>query len=120
VTICLTTQGRDLESLMDQSFGRTRYFLFIDEEENVLEAVENHPAAHGAGVQAAQTVSEHGAKVLITASVGPNAYGGLQAAGVAIYTGATGTVKDALAAYRAGTLTQTTAPTSGGHRGGRA
>jgi len=119
VTICLTTQGHDLESQMDPSFGRTRYFLFIDENENVLEAVENQPAAHGAGVQAAQTVSEHGANVLITASVGPNAYGGLQAAGVKIYTGATGTARDALAAYRAGTLTEAVSPTSRGHRGGR-
>jgi predicted Fe-Mo cluster-binding NifX family protein len=105
---------------MDPSFGRTRYFLFIDDNENVLDVVENQPAAHGAGVQAAQTVSQHGATVLITASVGPNAYGGLQAAGIKIYTGATGTAKDALAAYRAGKLTETTTPTSGGHRGGHA
>jgi len=120
VTICLTTQGRDLESQMDPSFGRSRYFVFIDEDERVLEVIENQPAAHGAGVQAAQIVSEHGAGVLITASVGPNAYGGLQAAGIKIYTGAKGTARDALAAYRDGTLIHTTAPTSGGHRGGRA
>lgn len=117
--ICLTTQGRDLSASMDPSFGRTRFFVFIDEEGVVLDIVENEPSAHGAGVQAAQIVADHKAQVLITAHVGPNAYDGLAAAGVEIYTGAAGTAREALEAYRAGELQHTVAPTSSGHGGGR-
>ena len=118
--ICLTAQGRDLSAAVDPSFGRARFFVFVDEEMKVIEAVENIPAAHGAGVQAAQTVSGKGATTVITGSVGPNAYSGLHAAGIEIYTGARGTVKEALAAYDEGELQRATAPTGGAHRGGRA
>jgi predicted Fe-Mo cluster-binding NifX family protein len=119
VTVCLTAQGRELASAMDPSFGRARFFLFVDENEHVIEAVENEPAAHGAGVQAAQIVSQHGAKVVVTGSIGPNAYGGLSAAGIETYIGATGTAREALASYREGQLTQAMSPTRGGHGGGR-
>ncbi len=117
--ICLTVQGRDLRATMDPNFGRARFFLFVEEDDRLVEAVENVPAAHGAGVQAAQTVSSKGATAVITGSVGPNAYSGLHAAGIEIYIGASGTAQEALAAYRAGTLQRTMAPTGGAHRGGR-
>lgn len=117
--ICLTTTGRELSAAMDSSFGRTAYFVFLREDGSLIEAVENHPSAHGAGVQAAQIVAEHKANVLITAHVGPNACSGLNAAGVEIYTGASGPAREALEAYRAGKLERTTAPTHGAHGGGR-
>ena len=117
--ICLTAQGRGLDAPMDASFGRAPFFLFVDETDGrLIEAVENQPSAHGAGVQAAQTVAAHGARVLLTAHVGPNAFSGLDAADVAIYVGASGTAEETLAAYREGRLTRTAAPTSGGHGGG--
>jgi predicted Fe-Mo cluster-binding NifX family protein len=43
----------------------------------------------------------------------------LSAAGVEVYTGVTGTVKEALDAYRSGRLTRAEAPTRTGHGGGR-
>jgi predicted Fe-Mo cluster-binding NifX family protein len=118
VRICLTSQGRDLSAQMDPNFGRARYFVFLDEDGTVQETVENAPGAHGAGVQAAQIVSEHKATVVISGSVGPNAHSGLQAAGITVYTGATGTVQQALEAYRQGKLSHAAGPTGGRHGGG--
>jgi len=116
--VCITSAGRDLESAVHPSFGRTPYFLFVDTETSTVDAVENVPGAHGAGVQAAQTVAEHGAKAVITGSVGPNAFSGLNAAGIEIFVGAAGTGNDALAAYRSGTLESPHGPTGRAHQGG--
>jgi predicted Fe-Mo cluster-binding NifX family protein len=119
VTICITASGRTLESPVDPSFGRTPYFLFIDPDTLEVTPVENTPGAHGAGVQAAQIVANEKARVVITGSVGPNAYQGLSAAGIEIYVGAKGTAKQALDDYRAGRLSRTEAPTGTRHGGGQ-
>ena len=117
--ICITASDAKLESPVNPSFGRAPYFLFVDPETLKVEAVENTPGAHGAGVQAAQTVASKGAVVVITGNVGPNAYHGLSAAGIEIYVGAEGTAKQALDDYRAGRLSRTEAPTGTRHGGGQ-
>ena len=117
--ICITSDGQGLEAPVNPSFGRAPYFLFVDSETEAAEAVKNTPGAHGAGVQAAQIVANKEASAVITGSIGPNAYQGLSAAGIDVYTGAKGKVMDALEAYRAGRLTRTEGPTGGRHGGGR-
>ena len=118
MTVCITSTGRDLEASVHRSFGRAAYFLFVDPKALTVDAVENRPGAHGAGVQAAQTVVDRGARAVITGSVGPNAFQGLSAAGVEIYVGAEGTVREALDAYRSGALERSHAPTGRSHQGG--
>jgi len=117
MTVCITSSGRDLKAPVDRSFGRAAYFLFVDPETHAVEAVDNRPGAHGAGVQAAQTVTEHGARTVITGSVGPNAYRGLSAAGIEVYVGASGTAEEALEAYRSGRLQPAGSPTGRAHQG---
>jgi predicted Fe-Mo cluster-binding NifX family protein len=117
--ICITAAGEDWGAATQPNFGRAAYFLFIDTETEAIDAVANRPGAHGAGVQASQTVAENGATVVITGSVGPNAFQGLSAAGVEIYVGATGTVKEAFEAYRGGELKRANVPTGRPHQGGR-
>ncbi len=113
--LCITAAGPTLNDDVDPSFGRAAYFLFYDTESNAVDAVENSPGAHGAGVQAAQIVAQHGADAVITGSVGPNAHQGITAAGTEIYVGASGTVQDAIAAYTAGRLTRAAGPSGRGH-----
>ena len=115
--ICMTAQGADLSAPMDASFGRARYFLFVDDKGELIEAVKNEPSAHGAGVQAAQTVVEHGAGHLITSRVGPNAHRGLAAAGIEIHLCDTGTAAEALDAFRTGRLPAASGPTNPSHQG---
>ncbi len=115
--ICITAKGPSLHDEVDPHFGRAAHFLFYDLETGELKAVSNDPGAHGAGVQAARIVADNGASVVITGSVGPNAYQGLSAAGVEMYIGVQGTVEEAIAAYRAGKLTRADRPGGRGHRG---
>lgn len=117
--VCITTKGKDLQDPIDPTFGRAQTFLLVDSETQEVEILENTPGAHGAGVQAAQLMADHGVEAVLTGNVGPNAYQGLTAAGIGIYVGAKGTAQDALAAYEAGTLKSTVGPTSQGHGGGQ-
>jgi predicted Fe-Mo cluster-binding NifX family protein len=55
--------------------------------------------------------------VVITGSVGPNAFGALSAAGIEIITGASGTVRDAIGKYRKSEFGKTSKPTVNGHFG---
>lgn len=116
--VCITARGEGLAAEVDPTFGRAAYFVFIDTDTQQVESVANVPGAHGAGVQAAQTVAEKGATVVITGSVGPNAYQGLDAAGIEMYTGATGTVEEALKAFQSGKLARSGAATGARHGGG--
>ena len=119
MTICVTSSGQTLDAPVQPNFGRAPYFLFIDEATQAVDAVSNEPGAHGAGVQAAQTVAGRGARAVITGSVGPNAFQGLTAAGIEVHVGATGTVREALRAFQDGKLTRADVPTGRSHQGGR-
>jgi len=116
--ICLSAIGDSLDAQLDPTFGRAARFMFVDSETNQSTPVVNSPGAHGAGVQSAQIVIDRNAAVVITGRIGPNAFSVLDAAGIKVYVNASGTVRDALAAFQAGTLEQANAPTGRQHQGG--
>lgn len=117
--ICVTAVSDTLDAQVDQRFGRCQYFLIVDPETMESEAISNESsyAAHGAGIQAAQTVANSGTKVVITGNVGPNAFRVLSAAGIKIVSGASGSVRDAIEKYKNGQLQEISSPTVGGHLG---
>jgi predicted Fe-Mo cluster-binding NifX family protein len=117
--ICLTSQGDSLESQLDPRFGRSAFFIFVDSETEEFEVIENTQvqATGGAGIQAGMTIVEKGAKVLLTGNVGPNAYQTLQAGGVEIFTGASGSVKEVLEKYQQGAFKSTGEPNVESHFG---
>jgi len=105
--IAVTSKGVDLDSEVDPRFGRAVYILVVDSETlsfEVLNNKENVNAFKGAGIQAAKMVSETGADVLLTGYCGPNAFKAMKAAKVGVANDATGTVREAVAAYEAGKL----------------
>jgi predicted Fe-Mo cluster-binding NifX family protein len=116
--IAITSHGAELTSMMDPRFGRAQGFLIYDTDRGSSEYLDNSQvldAAHGAGIQAAKTIIKAGAEALITGSVGPNAHETLSAAGIAIFSGAKGTVQEAIGDYRAGKLVKADGPDSPGH-----
>ena len=113
--ICITATEQDLDAIVDQTFGRAPFFLFVDSETLRTEAVQNRPGTHGAGIRAAQIVAEKGASVVLTGRISSNAYEALAAAGVEIYVGGTGLAKEGLQAYQAGRLSRAKTPTRGNH-----
>jgi predicted Fe-Mo cluster-binding NifX family protein len=110
--IAVTASGPELTSPVDPRFGRCAYFLFVDSETLQFEAVENPNTAltSGAGIQSAQLVAKKGANILLTGSCGPNAFQTLQAAGVEVVVGITGTVQQAVQEYKSGKFQRATQP----------
>jgi predicted Fe-Mo cluster-binding NifX family protein len=94
---------------MDPRFGRARYLLFVEDTDRTVLPVDNEGgvnAAHGAGIQAAQNLIDHGARVLITGHCGPKAYQVLTTAGIDVYLASDGTAEEAVRRYEAGELLQ--------------
>ncbi len=105
--IAVTSKGKDLDSPVDPRFGRAVYILIVstdDETVEVLDNSENVNAFKGAGIQAAATVADKGADVLLTGFCGPNAFKTLDAAGVKVANNASGTVREAVEAYKKGEM----------------
>ena len=117
--IIITATEKDLNAPVDPRFGRCQYFITINPETLEFNALENDQknAMGGAGVQAAQTVANAQVDAVVTGAVGPNAFQTLKAANVKIYTGANGTVKDAVDAFKNGSLQETETSTVGSHHG---
>ncbi len=105
--IVVTASGETTESPVDPRFGRAAHFILVDTDSGETRAYDNSQnlsSPQGAGIQAASTVSRLGAECLITGHCGPKAYRTLSAAGIEIYTGAEGSVAEALEQYHAGSL----------------
>jgi predicted Fe-Mo cluster-binding NifX family protein len=116
--LAVTSQGNYLQSPLDPRFGRARYFIVVDTETGAFSAVDNSVnlnAAQGAGIQAGKRVVELGVDGLITGHVGPKAFSALQAGGIKIYTGASGSVADAIEQFKAGKLAAAASADVDGH-----
>ena len=123
--LCITCQGTALESKVDERFGRAPYFLIVDRETKEFHAVRNAAltAGRGAGVVAAQILSDLGVEALVTGIVGPNAFHALKAARIKVYEGASeiDTAAAALEKFTKGLYREASGPSgrSGGGRGFR-
>jgi len=116
--VAITAQDPELESEIDPRFGRARYFILVDTESgqfSVHDNRQNLAAPQGAGIQAGRTVVGLDASVLITGNVGPKAFDTLRAGGVRVYSGVSGVVKEAVAAFKAGGIEVVDKATVKGH-----
>ena len=117
--ICVSATGNNLEAPLDPRFGRCHYFIIVDTKTMQFEAIPNIAtnATGGAGIQAAQTITNKNVKTVITGNIGPNAFEALSTAGIEIITGASGTIKEVIDQYKNGKLQKTGAATVGEHSG---
>lgn len=113
--ICITSEGKTLDSKVDSRFGRCQNFIFFDTDSGKFEAQENTNAQFqgGAGIQSGQLVVSKGTKAVLTGNVGPNAHQVLSAAGVSVFTGVSGTVQEAIDGYKNGKYKPADAPSVG-------
>jgi len=116
--VVVTADRADWDAAVDPRFGRAAMFVVVDTESREIHGIDNSAgvqAAGGAGVQAAATVCRAGAEAIITGHCGPKAFATLAAGGVKVFTGADGTVADALARFEAGELTEAKLADVAGH-----
>lgn len=108
--VIVTASGPTLDAAVDPRFGRCPYFVVVETEDMGNRSVENPGARFdsGAGVQAARFVADEGVAAVLTGACGPKATETLRAAGVTIFTGCSGTLREAVDALTAGRLHPTT------------
>ena len=117
--VAVSSTGDNLEAQLDPRFGRCAFFLVVNPEDMSFEALNNESAAQGggAGIQAAQFLASQGVEVVITGNCGPNAVQTLSAAGVDLFAGQAGTVKEAVERLKMGNLGSTSEATVNSHFG---
>ena len=117
VAVSATVPGIDAE--VDPRFGRCQYFVLVDPDTMESDSIENSSsmASGGAGIAAAQLVAGKGVEAVLTGHCGPNAHKTLTAADVKIFTGVSGTVKEAVQTYKEGRFQATDQPTVDAHFG---
>ncbi|MDY7110172.1 MAG: NifB/NifX family molybdenum-iron cluster-binding protein [Planctomycetota bacterium] len=104
--IAITSQGDNLNSAIDQRFGRCPYLLIVETDGMQGEAVVNPYAdeSGGVGSRLAGLVADKGAEVVLTGTLGPNAQDALDAAGIRAVLDCAGTVRESVESFKAGHL----------------
>lgn len=104
--LAISSLGENLEAQVDPRFGRCQYIIFFDTETEQFQAEKNGNvmAQGGAGIQTAQFVADKNTDVVITGNLGPNAVKTLHAANIKTFGNANGSIKQAIADFKAGKL----------------
>jgi len=89
IKICISATGDNLNAFLDPRFGRAMFFLIINSEGELIKAIKNtgKQAMRGAGVTAAQIVTDEKVNVIITGNIGPRASMVLSASKIKIFVG---------------------------------
>jgi predicted Fe-Mo cluster-binding NifX family protein len=116
--LAISVTGEDIDSPVDERFGRAKAFLIVDSETmefSVVDNTQNYEAAQGAGIQSAGHVINAHADCVLTGHCGPKAFRALSGAGIKVYAGVTGTAKSAVEAFKKGDVTEARAADVEGH-----
>lgn len=109
--VAVSALGPTLEDRVDSHFGRALHLIVVESDTGEFEAIDNTTnknAMGGAGIGAAELVSDRGAVAVVTGHLGPNAFKALGAAGIRGYDGVGRTVREAVSALTAGELEELT------------
>jgi len=93
--------NRGLESNVSRHFGRARYFVFVDVEDNKIknaEVVKVPFEEHGPG-DLPNFIREHGGEVVLAYGMGRRAIDYFNQLGIEVVTGAYGKIKDVVEAF---------------------
>jgi len=110
--VAVSSTGTSLDSNVDARFGRCPYFIIYDTDSGNFEYIENQSrqAMGGAGIQTAQMLINQNVEAIITGNIGPNAYRVLSSSPIKVYSGVTGTVRDAIDRLEKGELKASSGP----------
>jgi predicted Fe-Mo cluster-binding NifX family protein len=117
--VAVSSNGENLDAQLDPRFGRCRYFLIVNPDDMNFEAFNNESAAQGggAGIQAAQFLASLGVEAVVTGNCGPNAVQTLAAAGINMFGGQAGTIRQVVERFKKGNLKPTSEATVDSHFG---
>ena len=117
--VAVSSNEKNLDAQLDPRFGRCAYFLVVNPDDMSFEALNNQSAAQGggAGIQAGQFLASQGVAAVITGNCGPNAVQTLSAAGIELFGGQSGTVREVVERFKKGNLRPTSEANVDSHFG---
>ncbi|MCK5310568.1 MAG: NifB/NifX family molybdenum-iron cluster-binding protein [Desulfobacteraceae bacterium] len=111
--VVVSSTGEDINSQIDPRFGRCSFFIIIDTKDMSFESFNNENIAlsGGAGIQSASFVASKGVQSVLTGNCGPKAMQVFSTAKVDVFTGFSGSVKEAVEKFKQGGLKPVTEAT---------
>ena len=108
--VAVSAAGKNLESTVDERFGRCRYFIILETDDMSYQVIENTNAdlSTSAGIQSASLVASKGVEAVITGNCGPKAMQVFAATTIKVIIGQHGMIKDVVEKFKKGDLTPST------------
>lgn len=107
--VCVPTMGLEgLNDIVAQHFGRAPTYTVVDIEANKIETIPNTGEHMGGTRLPPEFIAEAGAHIMLCSGLGPRAVGMFEEFGIDVFIGASGTVRDAIAAWQNGLLEEAT------------
>jgi len=103
--VCIPTMGDNgLDNLVGEHFGRVPTYTIIDLDSDAVKVVPNTSEHMGGIGHPPEIMAREGVQVMICRGLGRRAIMMFEDLGIEVYIGASGTVKDTLAAFKQGKL----------------
>ena len=99
-----TNGGNGLSDTVGEHFGRVPTYTIVDMENNDVKVIPNTSNHMGGTRNPPEILAEKGVTVMICQGLGRRAIDMFSDFGIDVYIGATGTVEDAIEAYKQGNL----------------
>jgi len=103
--ICIPTIGENgLDDVVGEHFGRVPSYTIINLDTNEVKVIPNTSEHMGGQGQPPQIMAQEGVNVMICRGLGRRAITMFEELGIDVYIGASGTVRDAINAFKSGEL----------------
>ncbi|HEU67830.1 MAG TPA: dinitrogenase iron-molybdenum cofactor biosynthesis protein [Candidatus Acetothermia bacterium] len=105
--VCVPSEGAGgLDDLVGEHFGRVPTYTVVDTETGEVEVLANESEHMGGTGLPGQLLADAGVNVVLCAGLGRRALALLHERGIEVRTGASGTVRDAIEAWKKGRLSE--------------
>ncbi len=103
--ICIPTMSdQGLDDEVGEHFGRVPTYTIVDLEQNDVKVVANTSDHMGGQGNPPEIMAREGVNVMVCRGLGRRAITMFEELGIEVYIGATGTVREAIKAYKQGKL----------------
>lgn len=119
--IGISATGKNKDSLLDERFGRCEYFQIYNTTSGEIKVIENKAksVSGGAGIAASNQLIDEKVDVIITGSLGPNAFDLIEKEGIKAYKCESIAISSVLKKYNNGELQEINMPGSAYHGGNK-
>jgi len=103
--ICIPTMGENgLDNVVGEHFGRVPTYTIVDLDTNEVKVIPNTSEHMGGQGYPPEIMAKEGVNVMVCRGLGRRAISMFEQMGIEVYIGASGTVRDTIAAFKQETL----------------